>query len=68
MKYNQNEKLSQTKDRDTQRDDFKVNKSIENRLRYLEQKIDKAEINLNNSGNISARLGSSSRNVDKKLE
>jgi dephospho-CoA kinase len=68
MKYNQNEKLSQTKDRDTQRDDFKVNKSIENRLRYLEQKIDKAEINLNNSGNISARLGSSTRNVDKKLE
>jgi len=68
MKYNQNEKLSYTKDRDTQRDDFKVNKSIENRLRYLEQKIDKAEINLNNSGNISARLGSSSRNIDKKLE
>jgi len=68
MKYNQNEKLLYTKDRDTQRDDFKVNKSIENRLRYLEQKIDKAEINLNNSGNISARLGSSSRNIDKKLE
>jgi len=38
-------------------------------LRYIEKKLDKAEVNLNlnNSGNHSSRLGSS-RNFDKKLD
>jgi hypothetical protein len=66
MKYNQNEKLIYPIERDTQKDDYKVNKTIENRVRNLEQKIVNLLIDLNNSGNMSARLGSTSKNMDKK--